>query len=344
MPGYSGAQSRIGYGTGVNIGWWDQDQGLGDPANNGLLNINHQPSSNGSYNIFTYTPRSGELGNDIINVTRALTLLPWYVRSRHQHGVWFNFRFANGDYPGAAERVLLHDGARLLSLPRLELFAPGINGWTGKAAQKTIGMTASNTLSSQTGSTSYNHTRGELAVVASSGDAANRFVIRLFAVRFDERIDVTAIPDTPIIETTVDLASGVWPRWNNEARFRVSCVLQNNGDLVLTGFHSSNTTSGSESLRSIRLTRNADHSFTVPGAVTAALATHGATYCMDKRQHLDGYEDPAILLRALHAALRAELLLGRGTDRPYHRPQDGHDHAGVLRRHHLWLYGAARRR
>ncbi|MCX8018854.1 MAG: hypothetical protein N2690_13315, partial [Rhodocyclaceae bacterium] len=85
----------------------------------------------------------------------------------------------------------------------------------------------------------------------------------------------------PIVETTVTFASAVWPRWNNEARYRITPVLLDSGDIVLVGFHSSNTTSGSEGLRAVRLTRNADNTFAAPSSATASLATHGATYCMD---------------------------------------------------------------
>lgn len=278
VPGYDHTRGRMYFGLGQNWGWWDQDQGLGDVQ--GWLDVRTPPGSNGSYSQFFYTPRSGELGNDIINVTRAFQIFPWYVRARAQHGAWHNFRYVNGDVP-TRERVLLLDGPHMLGLPRLRLYAPGSDGVFGPCSRKTLAMTASNTLASQTGSASYNHTRGELAVVASSGDTTNRFVIRLYAVRFDERLDVTTIPDTPIVETTVTLASAVWPRWNNEARYRITPVLLDNGDIVLVGFHSSGTTSDSEGLRAVRLTRNADNTFTAPSSATASLATHGATFCMD---------------------------------------------------------------
>lgn len=284
-PGYNNTRGRMYYGLGGNYGWWDQDQGLWDVATNGWLDISNVPSNNSSYGLLTYTPRSGELGNDIINVTRSLTLLPWYVRSRNQTGAWHNFRFVNGDHPGADKRVLLQDGATLLSLDRYQLYVPSSEGWTGKSARRNLVMTTSgHTLSSQTGSASYNHTRGELAVVAATG-TTGRFAIRLYAVKFDERLDVTAIDAaSPVVETTVDLPSALWPRWNNEARFRVKPVLLDGGDIVLVGFHSANTTSGSEGLRAIRLTRsgtNSSTTFAPPASATASLATHGATYCMD---------------------------------------------------------------
>lgn len=278
LPGYANVNGRIPYGLGQNLGWWDQDQGLADVRP--WLDVRNYPSSSSDYGNFAYTPRSGELGNDIINVTRSMTLMPWYARARSQHGAWHNYRFVNGDYP-TSERVLLMDGGVLHSLPRYRLQTLGADGAVGDAYRRTIGMTASNTLNSQTGSATYNHRRGELAVVASSGSTNRRFVIRLYAVTLDERLDVSALPNDPIIETEVTLDASVWPRWNNEARFRVTPVLLDNGDIVLVGFHSASSTSGSEGLRAVRLARNPDNTFVAPSSPTSSLATHGATYCMD---------------------------------------------------------------
>lgn len=278
LPGYANVDGRIPYGLSQNFGWWDQDQGLADVRI--WLDVRNNPSGNNDYGNFAYTPRSGELGNDIINVTRSMTLMPWYARARSQHGAWHNYRFVNGDYP-TSERVLLMDGGVLHSLPRYRLHTLGADGAVGDAYRKTIGMTANNTLNSQTGSASYNHTRGELAVLASSGSASRQFVIRLYAVRFGERLDVTALPNDPLIETEVTLNNSVWPRWNSEARYRVTPVLLDNGDIVLVGFHSAATTSGSEGLRAVLLARGNDSTFTAPLLPTSILASHGATFCMD---------------------------------------------------------------
>lgn len=275
--------STMSYGNGANIGWLGQDYGLYEAVAGGLTDINTQPgSSQGDSRKINGTCRSGELGNDIVNVGSGGVLLPWRSRAGASNGNFHNFGYVNADLPDRSRALIMYQGF-LYGVDRLQPYLPGVNGaLASRYSRKQLTTTASTSITSQLGTASYNRVRREFLVSSTDSTTTHRLHFRLY-----RNVDLTSsenvqdrLSESAFTEVSFNVPAAAWPIWNQESRFRHSPVLCDNGDVIVSFFATNNTTSGGIGLCTIRFVRTGEASWSVPASYSV-VASHGATYGHD---------------------------------------------------------------
>lgn len=271
--------SRISFGGSNNsANNPGQDYGMWEAREN--CNISFQPSTNQTYSRYiNATCRSGELGNDIINVGSGGVLLPWRSRAGASNGNKHNFGYVNADLPVRSRALIMADGF-LYGTDRLQPYLAGANGALGKYSRKSLAMTSGSTIAQQLGSASYNRTRREFLVSATDSATVRRLHFRLYRnVELTGTEDVQArLADAQSVEVSFTLPDTAWPTWNNESRFRHSPVLCDNGDVIVSFFATNESTSGGIGICTIRFVRTGEATWSAPttySVVTSNIATYG---------------------------------------------------------------------